>query len=253
MTIIAKGLLFATACLLSATASADLVSVAVASNFSDTAHQLARSFSERTGHRVRISAGSSGKLYAQIVNGAPFDVFLSADAARPERLEAEQLAVAGSRFSYALGTLVLYSVRDDYRGGDCVGSLRSLQFDHLAIANPATAPYGAAARQYLQQLGIWDDARRQLVTGENISQAFHFTASQNAAMGLVAAAQLATGKAAAGTCHVVVPAAMHDPIEQQVVLLQRAAGNPAARQFVAHLASAEAAEIIAGSGYRLPE
>ncbi|MDH3588439.1 MAG: molybdate ABC transporter substrate-binding protein [Gammaproteobacteria bacterium] len=230
----------------------EIVFVAVASNFSETAHVLAKRFNERSGHVVRISSGSSGKLYAQIRNGAPFDIFLSADTARPERVEFDGLAVPGTRFSYAEGTLVLWSVRERYADRNCLEVLKSLDFDYLAIANPDTAPYGAAAKQWLEGLGLWRKIRSRIVTGENIGQAFHFAATRNAALGLVAAAQLADTDIPAGSCRYAVPASDHAPIMQQGVLLRRARGSAAAREFIASLHSDAATEEILRRGYRRP-
>lgn len=231
---------------------AEVASVAVASNFSETANLLAKDFNRRTGHVIRISSGSSGKLYAQIINGAPFDVFLSADVMRPQRIEEEGLAVSGSRFSYAEGTLVLWSRKDRYRGADCLEALKSLDFRHLAIANPLTAPYGAAAKDWLAKLGLWGKLRKKIVTGENIGQTFHFVATRNADMGLIAAAQLVDTHLPQGTCSYAVPASEHAPILQQGLLLTRAAKNSAAREFLASLHSDDAAEIIRQRGYHRP-
>ncbi|MBT8137891.1 MAG: molybdate ABC transporter substrate-binding protein [Gammaproteobacteria bacterium] len=231
---------------------AELASVAVASNFSETANLLAKEFNQKTGHSIRVSAGSSGKLYAQIINGAPFDVFLSADAERPERIEHEGLAVPGTRISYAEGTLVLWSRNSRYAGKDCLAVLKDLDFRHLAIANPLTAPYGAAARQWLRSLGLWEKLRKKIVTGENIGQAFHFTATRNADLGLIAAAQLVDERIPEGTCSYAVPPAGHAPILQQGLLLQRAETNKAARAFLASLRTDAALEIIRQRGYQLP-
>lgn len=231
---------------------AEVASVAVASNFSDTANLLAREFNRRTGHVIRISSGSSGKLYAQIINGAPFDVFLSADVIRPLRIEEGGLAVAGTRFSYAEGTLVLWSRKDKYQGEDCLAALKRQDFRHLAIANPLTAPYGAAAKEWLESLGLWQKLRKKIVTGENIGQTFHFVATRNADLGLVAAAQLVEAHIPQGTCSYAVPVTEHQPILQQGLLLTRAAKNTAAREFLASLHTDDAAEIIRRRGYHLP-
>ncbi|MDH3647836.1 MAG: molybdate ABC transporter substrate-binding protein [Gammaproteobacteria bacterium] len=233
-------------------AHADTVNVAVASNFRGPAEVLAKHFLNHSGHHVRISAGSSGKLYAQILHGAPFDVFMSADELRPEKLEQNGLGVSGTRFSYALGQLVLWSQRKQFEGADCLAVLKLLNFDHLAIAHPITAPYGAAAKDWMQKLGLWENVRSRLVTGENIGQAFHFTASGNAALGLIAASQLINKDIPHGSCRYVVPVAEHRPIRQQAVLIERARNNNAARAFLVFLRSEQSAEIIQRYGYRLP-
>ena len=232
-------------------AYAETVNVAVASNFHGTAQVLTERFRQDSHHNVRISTGASGKLYAQILHGAPFDVFLSADGLRPEKLEEQGLAVPGTRFVYAQGQLILWSQREQLKDVDCLQCLKSLHFDHLAIANPDTAPYGAAAKDWLQKLDLWESAKSLLVTGENIGQAFHFAASRNAALGLVAASQLAN-EAMQGTCHYFVPVNEHRPIRQQAVLINRARDNKAAIAFLTFLKSEEAAEIIRQRGYILP-
>lgn len=252
MKIITNTLVLACSLVIFQTAVADTVTIAVASNFSATAELLADSFRQQTGHKVRVSTGSSGKLYAQILHGAPFDVFMSADELRPKALEDQGLTVAGSRFSYAQGQLVLWSQRKQYAGADCLAVLRSLDFNHLAIANPRTAPYGAAAQDWLEHLGLWSLVQSKLVTGENIGQTFHFAASGSAALALVAASQLKAKKVSPGTCQYAVPATGHRPILQQAVLLKRARKNQAAKEFVIFLQSAKSTDIIGQHGYLLP-
>lgn len=226
-------------------AEAATVTVAVAANFKAPAEELAEGFEAATGHTVRLSFGSTGKHYAQIRQGAPFGVFLAADAERPARLEAEGVAIAGSRFSYALGRLALWSSRPGrVRGPD---SLRQ-PFDHLAIANPRTAPYGAAAEQVLRRLGLWEAVQPRLVRGENIGQAYQYVATGNAELGFVALSQLAAEPEAGSAWRV--PAELHAAIEQQAVLLRDV--EPA-RAFLAYLRSAPARELIGRYGYGLPE
>ncbi len=221
--------------------------VAAASNFSPVLEALIPDFAARTGHRVIVSYGASGTLYAQIRNGAPFAVLLSADAQRPQRLEAEGLAVPGSRFTYALGRLVLWSPspqRVDAAGKVLAGG----EYRFLAIANPDTAPYGAAARAVLEALGLWPAVQGRLVQGENIGQTFQFVASGNAELGFVALSQTIGH----GGSRWVVPPDLYPPIGQQAVLLTAGRDNPAARAFLDFLQSETARQQIAGAGYGLP-
>jgi molybdate transport system substrate-binding protein len=225
------------------------VHVAVAQNFAGTLQELSRSFSAATGHSVVPSAASTGKLYAQIENGAPFEVFLSADSERPRLLEERGLAVGGSRFSYALGRLVLWSAQPDLV--DPAGAvLDQTGWRHLAIANPKLAPYGAAAREALIKQGLWDRVQDRLVQGEDIAQAFQFVATGNAELGFVALAQLAG--ADRGGSRWLVPESLHAPIEQQAVLLARAKDDTAARAFLDFLRAPEARARIAQAGYAVP-
>lgn len=228
--------------------------VAVASNFSSTMKRLATAYQTETGFRVRLSSGSTGKLYAQILNGAPYDVFLSADADRPERLASEDLADASSLRTYAVGQLVLVSnahsalVPD---GEACDRVFLSERVRHFAIANPRTAPYGAAAEQTLQSLEAWGPLASKLVRGENISQTFQFVESGNAQAGLIAKSQLRnyTGGNIA-QCHWDVPAERHQPIEQKMVVLARASGRPAVTAFQEFIDSELATSIIEEFGYK---
>ena len=164
----------------------DYVTVAVASNFASTAREISEQFSRASGFRVRITPASTGKLYAQIISGAPFDILLAADAERPTRLETEGKGVPGTRFTYALGALVLWS----RQVADCREALQRADGGRIAIANPVIAPYGAAAKSFLQQSGLWDSLRDRLVVGENISQTLQFAASGNAQLGFIARSQL---------------------------------------------------------------
>jgi molybdate transport system substrate-binding protein len=219
----------------------DEAHIAVAANFAMPAKQLAGEFSAANGHKLILSNGSTGKFYAQIKSGAPFDVLLSADEQTPRRLEAEQLAVPGSRFTYALGRLVFIST-----GSKTVGEelLRQRNFKRLAIANPKLAPYGAAAKETLEKLSLWEAVQPRLVQGENIAQTFQFVASGNADAGFVALSQID------GTApHWIVPERLHAPLRQDAVLLSRGAGNAAARGFLEYLRSAPARERIRTYGY----
>ena len=230
----------------------DIVRLAVASNFTRTAIELSERFSETSDIDVRISSGSTGKLYAQIVNGAPFDVFLAADSERPRLLEQGGYALEGSRVTYATGALVLWSGDEALTGRECREVLQLGEYRHLAIANPATAPYGAAAKSFLEEAGLWEAARERAVYGENIAQTLHFVATGNATLGFVAAPQLRNRGLPPTSCEWSVPATEESRLDQQLVLLNAAAGNNAARHFVDFLASDVARAIIAASGYGTP-
>lgn len=223
------------------------VNVAVASNFAATLRLLATAFNRESGHQLRISSASTGKLYAQIVQGAPYDVFLAADSDRPERLVHSGLAVADSRFTYARGRLLLWGPRSGF-AGDGAEILTQGRFRHLAIANPKTAPYGVAARQTLESLDLWEAIEPRLVRGENIGQAFQYVASGAAELGLVSRSQPTALNAGAGYGWPV-PSHLHTPIRQQAVLLMRGADNPAATTFLTFLRSDTAAALIAEAGY----
>jgi len=236
--------------LLAANAWAADVSVAVAANFATPAKSLATTFEKQSGHRALLSTGSTGKFYAQIATGAPFDVLLAADAETPLRLEKEGLVVGGQRFTYALGKLVLWSLGDmvDARGD----VLRKQAFRRLSIANPRLAPYGAAAQQVMENLGIWSSSQERLVMGENIAQAYQFVSTGNVEVGFVAYSQIRDpGKPTTGSFWLV-PQTLYAPIRQDAVLLARAQGNQAARQFLDFLRGAPAREMIQAYGYELP-
>lgn len=240
--------------LLRATGShAEWLTLAAASNFARPAHEIAERFEAASGHSVRVTTASTGKLYAQIVNGAPFDVLLAADAERPRLLEESGAGVAGTRFTYAVGGLTLWSRDAELVGEDCREQLIRLGSKRLAIANPLTAPYGVAARQFLQGEGLWPIVEPQLVFGENISQALHFVVSGNASLGLIARSQALDARLPAPTCQWFVPQSTHEPLEQQAVLLQRAAENEAATGFVAFLRSPAARKVIHDHGYTVPQ
>ena len=231
----------------------DPLTIAVASNFATTARELARSFDEQTGTKVRLVNGSTGKLYAQIVNGAPFDVFLAADVERPRFVEASGHGVAGTRTTYAIGALVLWSRDARARDRDCRDLLIDGDYEHLALANPATAPYGKAARETLEAMGLWESSSRRVVFGESIAQTLQFVATGNATLGFVAQSQLASSELPDASCAWQVPPSMHSSLEQQLVLLTRAGNNPAARQFVEFMRTPAAREIILRQGYEVAE
>ncbi|WP_084206841.1 molybdate ABC transporter substrate-binding protein [Marinobacter lutaoensis] len=222
------------------------VAVAVAANFTDTTRALAERFEAETGHTVTASFGSTGKLYAQIRNGAPFDVFMAADGRRPALLEDSPLAVAGSRFTYARGKLALWSPQPG-TFTDAEHYLAEARFTRLAIANPKTAPYGLAAQQVLEHLGLWARLQPRLVRGDSIAQAFQFVASGNAQAGFVALSQVRAWPND-GTLWTV-PQAYYAPIEQQALLLTRGADKDAASAWLAWLRGETALAIIRSYGY----
>ena len=226
--------------------AADVVTIAVASNFRSAATHIADRFYEQTGHAVRLSSGSTGKLYTQIINGAPFDVFLAADAERPARLEENGLAAHGSRFTYATGALVLFSGS----ATDCMAALRDPEAGFVAIANPAISPYGKATRQYLVGNNLWDQVSARAVYGENITQAWQFAFTGNAVIGFAARSQLDAAPREP-SCSYEVPVSAHDPLEHQAVLLD--ADNEAARAFLDFLRSAAGRELIAQHGYEVSQ
>jgi molybdate transport system substrate-binding protein len=244
---ILQTLLAATALLAAGTLPAEELRVAVAANFTAATRDLIPLFERATGHTVKASFGSTGQLFAQIGNGAPFEVFLAADSRRPRKAETAGLAVAGSRFTYARGRLVLWSARPALFT-DGAAYLRSGAFERVAIANPRTAPYGLAAQQVLERLGLRDTLQGRLVQGESIAQTFQFLATGNAAVGFVALSQVRAWQGAPGSVWEI-PAGDYAPIEQQAVLLKKGASNPAARAFLAFLQGDAARAVIAGYGY----
>ncbi len=233
--------------LLAGRAQAEEVTIAVAANFTDATREIAPLFEQATGHTTRISFGSTGKLYSQIEHGAPFEVFLAADVKRPEKAEAAGLAVPGSRFVYAKGKLVLWSARPD-RFSDGEAFLQRGEFEHLALANPKTAPYGLAAEQVMSHLGLLERLRPKLVQGDSIAQTFQFAATGNAEAGFVALAQVKGWKGDAGS-QWVIPDADYAPIDQAAVLLKKGESNPAAVAFLEFLRSDAARAVIERYGY----
>jgi molybdate transport system substrate-binding protein len=219
--------------------------VAVAANFTGPAMAIAAAFRAASGHTAVLSFGSSGQFYAQIAHGAPYEVFLSADAERPLAAERAGLAVAGTRFTYAVGRLVLYSKTPGLVDG-AGAVLRSGRFSKLAIADPSAAPYGVATVQTLKKLGLYNAVRPRLVMGSSIAQTFQFVETGAADLGLVAWSQV-IGRP--GGSHWLVPDADHAPIDQQAILLAPGRGNPAARAFLAFLKGPQAAAIIRRYGY----
>lgn len=231
-----------------ATASAEEVQVAVAANFTAPMQVIAAAFEKDTGHKARLAFGSSGKFYAQIKNGAPFQVLLSADDETPARLEQEGMAVSGTRFTYAIGKLALWSSGEGVV--DSKGEiLKRGGYAHLAIANPKLAPYGAAAIEVLKKLGLLDAVQPRLVQGENIAQAYQFVASGNAELGFVALSQVTQdGKLIKGSAWMV-PGNLHTPIRQDAVILANGKGHPAASALMGYLRSDKAQAVIRAYGY----
>ncbi|GLP98627.1 molybdate ABC transporter substrate-binding protein [Methylophaga thalassica] len=228
---------------------AQTVMVAVAANFTEPMQDIAAAFDEETGNKTVLSFASSGKFFAQIKNGAPFDVFLSADTAKPLALEEAELSVKGSRFSYALGGLVLWSTNADFIDSQSPDVLTAGQFKHLSLANPKLAPYGLAAVETLNNLGVYDDVANKIVMGENIAQAYQFVATHNAQLGFVALSQvMKQGKLSSGSGWIV-PKDLYSPIRQDAVLLKKAKDNDAAKALLDYLKSDKALAIIESYGY----
>ena len=244
-----RGVATALVLLWAAAARAGETSVAVAANFTEPATEIARLFTEKTGHVAMLSFGASGQFLTQIGQGAPFQVFLSADAARPARAVADGLAVEGSQFTYAVGTLVLWSKETGLVAGP--ETLREMAFDKIAIADPESAPYGAAAIETLRKLGVYDALNPRIVQGQSIAQTFQFVDTGNAALGFVALSQVARAE---GGSRWIVPADLHAPILQDAVLLKTGADDEAAKAFLAFLKGPEARAVIESFGYGiLPE
>ena len=232
-------------------AHADEIKVAVAANFAQTMKEIATEFEKESGHKVTLSQGATGKFYAQISNGAPFDVFLSADDETPARLVKEGKAVTGTQFSYAIGRLVLWS--PDANLVDSGGSvLKSNKFKHLAIANAKVAPYGRAAVQTMQKMGVLMTVEPRVVQGESITQTHQFVSSGNAQLGFVALSQvLENGKVKTGSAWIV-PDDMHEQLRQDGVLLNPGRQSRAAQALLDYFKTDKAKKIIERHGYQLP-
>ncbi|MCL2830656.1 MAG: molybdate ABC transporter substrate-binding protein [Betaproteobacteria bacterium] len=236
--------------LLASSAHADQVQVAVAANFAGTIEKIGAVFKAKTGHELLISRGSTGKFYAQIKNGAPFEVFFSADDEAPAKLEQEGQAVTGTRFTYAVGRLVLWSPKPDVV--DDKGTiLKKGDFQRLSIANPKLAPYGRAAEETMKTLGLYEKLEAKFVIGENIGQAYQFVGTGNADLGFVALSQVfEEGKIKQGSGWIV-PILFHKPIRQDAVLLNPGKEKAAARALLEFMKSDAAKEIILAAGYTL--
>ena len=235
---------------LSAAAQAEVVQIAVAANFTAPARALAEIFARTTGHEAKLSFGASGAFYTQIKNGAPFDILLAADDERPIRLEKEGDTVPGSRFTYTIGQLVLWSAKPGLVDGEGA-VLKGGNFNKIAIANPKLAPYGAAAVETMDKLGLAAALTPKLVTGESIGQTYNFIATGNAELGFVALAQVLDGGKMKSGSMWVVPAKYHAPIIQDAVILKRAAANPAAKAWMALMRSPNTQDFIRSYGYEV--
>ena len=231
-------------------AQAEQVSVAVAANFTAPMNAIAAEFEKDTGHQAVLSFGSTGRFYAQIKNGAPFQVFLAADDTTPAKLEQEGLAIAGSRFTYAVGTLVLWSASEG--GVDADGEvLKNNRFKKIAVANPKLAPYGKAAVEVLTGMGLMDAVEPKFVLGENIAQTYQFASTGNAELGFVALSQvMKDGKITSGSAWIV-PGTMHAPIRQDAVIVSHGKGNAAAEALMQYLRGDKATAIIRAYGYAI--
>lgn len=240
---------------LSPTTQAQQVSAAVAANFAGAIKQLKPAFEKETGYRLVTSLASSGTLYAQIYNGAPFDVFLSADNKRPLQLVADGLAIEDSVSTYALGRLILWSSNPesiDAQGKVLrAGGWNKKGIKRIALANPKTAPFGAAAMEVLAALNFTDSIKANLVTGQNVAQAFQFIVSGNAQAGFIAQSQLFALPESNRGSHWLIPTELHRPIEQSAVLLKKGQDNNAALAFIDFLKSRKASAIIKANGYNI--
>ncbi len=238
---------------LSANLLAANIHVAVASNFSTTMVEIASRFENSTKHKVTLISGSTGKHYAQIKNAAPFDIFFAADAYRPQRLENEEKIIAGSRFTYAIGRLVLWSPAAGYigRNTDVLSQIHSgkLKFRRMAIANPRLAPYGKAAKEVLLKYGLWKQLSGRLVRGENINQTFQFVKSRNAQLGFVAYSQVKHVVQTTKGTYWLVPQSDYQPIIQQAVLLTN---TEATHSFIRFVKSKKILQLIRDNGYDTP-
>ena len=245
-----KALFFALTVTIAGISQADEVQVAVAANFTAPMQQIAAQFEKDSGHKATLAFGATGKFYAQIINGAPFEILLSADDETPARLEKEGQGVAGSRFTYAVGTLVLWSANPTLV--DAKGEiLKTGDFKHLALANPKTASYGTAAVEAMTKLGLLSTLQPRFVQGENISQTQQFIMSGNAELGFVALSQVfKDGKISGGSAWIV-PANLYQQIQQDAVLLSKGKDKPAAIALLAYLKGDKARAIIKSYGYEL--
>ena len=228
--------------------NAEQATVAAATNFASPMGELEALFEADGIHELRIVHGSTGQLFAQIFNGAPYDLYLAADEERPRQL-AEQ-ALGDIPFTYAMGRLALWTRHEEFSEDLTVETMASASFRRLAIANPQLAPYGVAARETLETMGLWESMQPRIVLGENVGQAFAMVETRNAELGLIAlSAALAYSSTAA---YVAVPEQYHGSIRQDAILLTRGRDNPAAQAFVSFLQSSDARRIIASAGYELP-
>jgi len=231
-----------------APAAAATVQIAVASNFLEPAREIAAAFTAQTGHDANLSFAPSGQVYVQLTHGAPFEIFLSADKERPQQAEKDGFSVNGTRFTYAVGRLVLYSAMPGYVDANGKVLARG-DYQHLAMADPTVAPYGLAAIETLGKLGLYDRLKPKIVKGSSIAQTFQFVQTGAAQVGFVALSQVINRQG--GSCWIV-PAKLHSPIDQQAVLLKTGANNPAAKAFMTFLKSPAARAIVRRYGYETP-
>jgi molybdate transport system substrate-binding protein len=223
------------------------LTIAVASNFTATAENIISLFEQDTGHHVVMVSGATGKLYAQIKNGAPFEVFLAADKKHPLAAEQDGLAVPGTRFTYAKGKLVLWSIKPD-RFSDGEAYVKEMLFAKIAIANPATAPYGEAAQEVLKHLGVWQQIKFKLIQGNDIAQVFQFAITGNVDAGFITFSQVKAWKNTYGSLWEI-PQNYYKPIVQQAVLLQKGKSDSVAQAFIDFLKTPKVRQIITDNGY----
>ena len=225
-------------------ARAGTTNIAVAANFTDAAKEIASAFKAKSGHEAILSFGASGQIYTQIQQSAPYKVFLSADDERPKKLAEEGLAIQGSRFTYAIGKLVLWSKDQDLIKGEA--TLKANAFSRLSIANPSAAPYGAAAIEVLEALNLYGTIKTKIVMGNTIAQAFQFIETGNAEIGFVSLSQITDNKAGSRW---MVPQSLYTPIRQDAILLKNGETDDASREFISFLKGPEARAIIEKYGY----
>ncbi|MGB5098225.1 MAG: molybdate ABC transporter substrate-binding protein [Porticoccaceae bacterium] len=250
VTFLYQALMFTLLLVIASITRADEVVAAVAANFAAAMARIEPAFEQASGHQLTLVLGSSGKLVQQIQQGAPFDVLLSADVERPELLVKSGLGVPASRFTYAIGRLALWSPDPQVIGADGVAYLRAGSFRHLAIGNPAVAPYGVAAQQVLEKLGLWQTLQDRIVRGEDIGQVYSMVASGAAEAGFVALSSVISGPTPGS--HWAVPQELYPPLKQDAILITRARANPAAQVFLDYLKSPPARAVIAELGYGVP-
>ena len=234
-----------------AVSHANEIYAAVATNFHNPFKSIAKEFEKISGHKVVIISGSTGKLYAQIINGAPFDIFLSADELRPQLLIQSGIAISETQYSYAIGKITLWSPKLNILSGNLKSIFLVKKFSHIAMANPTTAPYGRAALQTLKKLGLLNKLKPLIVQGENIGQAFHFVFSNNAELGFVALSQVLDPNNNLKGNRIDIPSEYYDPIKQDIVVLTRAKNNKGAMDLWNFLKSGPAKEVIKKYGYEL--
>ncbi len=248
-TCLAAALSLISALALPVAALAEDALIAVAANYAGAVSAVADAFAKDTGHSVQIATGATGKLFAQIKEGAPFAVMLSADARTPARIEAEGFGVAGTRFTYAVGKLTLWSHDADRIGADPRAALVAKDTLYIAIANPDLAPYGIAARETLQAMGLWDALQAKIVMGQNVGQTFSLVDSGAAQVGFVATSGVQIPGVVAKGSHYDIPQEMFAPIRQDAILLKPGKDNPAARAFLDYLRGDTAKAIAQSYGY----